>query len=435
MREKILLHILSFVFLVLPLKSFSSSTLEINELGFLSVNSAITPATYDYLKQNFTTLPKSTLIILKLNTPGGLVSTTKDIITMASREKRPFVVWITPEGASAASAGSIIASAAHFIFMSPGTNMGAATPVGLGDDIKESDGRKKAMNDLTALVRSLSVSRGRPSEPFQKMITEAESYTSHESLKLGIVDGVVSNQDEMLEKLKSKPISIDGVQTQIMVNSNVLSKIYEPTIGQRILEVIANPSTAYILFLIGVALIYFEMQAPGGYIAGTIGVCFLILAGIAFQVLPLDWGSMGLIVAGIFLLVLELYVVSYGLLGIAGVAAFVMGSLFLFHGDTGFISVQYNVIFSALAGVLITTGVLVWLLWKEKMKPKGGKDFFLPVGASGTILSRINDQEYQVKVRGEIWRAFSDERFQVNDTVHVSDVDANKLTIRIKRNS
>jgi len=435
MREKILLHIMAFVFLVLPLKVFSDSTLDINELGFLSVNSAITPATYDYLKHNFSSLPKSTLIVLKLNTPGGLVSTTKDIITMASREKRPFIVWITPEGASAASAGSIIASAAHFIFMSPGTNMGAATPVGLGDDIKETDGRKKAMNDLTALVRSLSVSRGRPSEPFEKMITDAESYTSNESLKLGIVDAIVSTQDDMLSKLNSKLINIDGEQTQLVINQNVLSKFYEPTIGQRILEVIANPSTAYILFLIGVALIYFEMQAPGGYIAGTFGVCFLILAGIAFQVLPLDWGSMGLIIAGIFLLVLELYVVSYGLLGIAGIAAFVMGSLFLFHGDTGFISVQYNVIFSALAGVLITSGLLIWFLWKEKKKIKTGQDFFLPVGASGIILSKISDQEYQVKVRGEIWRAFADERFQINDTVHVSEVDTNKLIIRIKRNS
>lgn len=432
MREKILLQILTFVFLVLPLKGSSATTLEINELGFLSVNSAITPATYDYLKQNFESLPEKTLIIIKLNTPGGLVTTTKDIITMAARKKRPFVVWITPEGASAASAGSIIASAAHFIFMSPGTNMGAATPVGLGEDIKESDGRKKAMNDLTAMVRSLSASRGRPTEPFEKMITDAESYTSIESLKLGIIDGVVSNQDEMLARLNSKTVIIDGVETQLKVN-NVLSKNYEPTIGQSILEVIANPSTAYVLFLIGVALIYFELQAPGGYIAGTLGVCLLILAGIAFQVLPLDWGSMGLILAGIFLLILELYVVSYGLLGLAGVAAFVMGSLFLFHGDTGYISVQYNVIFSALAGVFLTSALLVWFLWKEKKKHKDGNDFFLPTGATGTVLSKINEQEYQVKVRGEIWRAFADEKLQINDAVTVSEVDTNKLIIRIKR--
>src|SRR5690606_3649188 len=122
----------------------SSTPYSVSELSVITINSAITPATYDYLNQNFKKLPKSAVIILKINTPGGLITTTKDIITLFGREKRPVVAWITPEGASASSAGAIIASAAHFIFMSPGTNMGAATPVGLSEDIKEGDGRKKA---------------------------------------------------------------------------------------------------------------------------------------------------------------------------------------------------------------------------------------------------------------------------------------------------
>lgn len=432
MRERILLQILVLVFVVLPLRAVATAALEIKELGFLSVNSAITPATFDYLKYNFEKIPEDTLIILKLNTPGGLVSTTKDIITMAARKKRPMVVWITPEGASATSAGAIIASAAHFIFMSPGTNLGAATPVGLGDDIKESDGRKKAMNDLKALVRSLNISRGRPSEPFEKMITDAESYSSREALQLGIIDGVISNQEELLSILNGKTIKIEGVETKLVVKSP-LSKIYEPTAGQKILEVIANPSTAYILFLIAIALIYFELQAPGGYIAGTVGVCLLILSGIAFQVLPLDWGAMGLIVTGIFLLVLEIYVVSYGLLALAGVVAFVMGSLFLFHGEAGFISVQYNVIISALTGVFTASGLIVWYLLKEKKKLKSPNDFFLPIGAKGSVLRKINEYEYQVKVRGEIWNAHSTSSLMIDDQVVVTEVDSSKLTLKIQK--
>lgn len=433
MREKILLQILAVVFAVLPFRAFSAVTLEINEIAFLTVNSAITPATYDYLKQNFNSIPQTSLIVLKLNTPGGLVTTTKDIITMASRSKRPFVVWIMPEGASAASAGAIIASSAHYIFMSPGTNLGAATPVGLGEDIKESDGRKKALNDLKALVRSLSYSRGRPGEPFEKMITEAESFTASEALKLSIIDGVVTTQEDMIKILNDKTIILDGAETRVSIK-NPVSKNYDLTIGQKILEVIANPSTAYILFLIGVALIYFELQAPGGFISGTIGACFLILAGIAFQVLPLDWGSLGLIVAGVFLLVLEMYVVSYGLLAIAGIAAFVMGSLFLFHGDTGFISIQYNVMFSALFGVLVASGLIVWYLWKEKKNLKTDQDFFLPVGAKGSVLSKLNERDYQIKVRGEIWRAISYEPLNINDEVTISEVDAKTLTVKIEKN-
>lgn len=431
MRKSILLQFLVFVFAVLPWKCHSTP-IEIKEISLLSVNSAITPATFDYLKHNFDQLPESALIVVRLNTPGGLVTTTKDIITMAGHKKRPFVVWITPEGASAASAGAIIASAAHFIFMSPGTNMGAATPVGLGQDIPESDGRKKAMNDLTALVRSLSSSRGRPSEPFEKMITSADSFTASESKKLGIIDGIISGEKDMIPFLEGKTINLDGVERTLKVVDPQF-RIYEPTLGQKILEVIANPSTAYILFLIGVALIYFEFQAPGGFIAGSVGLCFLILAGIAFQVLPLDWGSMGLMLAGVFLLILEVFIVSYGILSIAGLIAFVMGSLFLFHGETGLISVHYHVILSSLAGVALAVGLLVWYLYKESTKQVAGTDFFLPERAKGLILTKSGSGDYQVKVKGEIWRATSEEELQVNQAVEVISVDAKKLVIKIKK--
>lgn len=431
MRARILLHFLFFVLAVLPLKGHSSS-IDIREINLLAVNSAITPATFDYLKQNFEKLPETSLIVLKLNTPGGLVSTTKDIITMIGTKKRPFVVWITPEGASAASAGAIIASAAHLIFMSPGTNIGAATPVGLGEDIAESDGRKKAMNDLTALVRSLSISRGRPSEPFERMITKAESYTATEAQKLGIIDGIISSERDMLKILENRKINLDGIERTIRLQDPVF-QVTEPSPGQKILEVLANPTTAYILFLIGVALIYFEFQAPGGFIAGSVGLCFLILAGIAFQVLPLDWGSMGLIIAGIFLLILELYIVSYGILSVAGIIAFVMGSLFLFHGEAGFISVHYYVIISSMAGIFAAIGLVVWLLYRDRKQQRVVDNFFLPTGARGRVLTKLGPLEYQVKVKGEIWHAFSDEELNLNAPVEVVSVDTVKLRIKIKK--
>lgn len=431
MRARILLHFLFFVLAVLPLKGHSSS-IDIREINLLAVNSAITPATFDYLKQNFEKLPETSLIVLKLNTPGGLVSTTKDIITMIGTKKRPFVVWITPEGASAASAGAIIASAAHLIFMSPGTNIGAATPVGLGEDIAESDGRKKAMNDLTALVRSLSISRGRPSEPFERMITKAESYTATEAQKLGIIDGIISSERDMLKILENRKINLDGIERTIRLQDPVF-QVTEPSPGQKILEVLANPTTAYILFLIGVALIYFEFQAPGGFIAGSVGLCFLILAGIAFQVLPLDWGSMGLIIAGIFLLILELYIVSYGILSVAGIIAFVMGSLFLFHGEAGFISVHYYVIISSMAGIFAAIGLVVWLLYRDRKQQRVVDNFFLPTGARGRVLTKLGPLEYQVKVKGEIWHAFSDEELNLNEPVEVVSVDTVKLRIKIKK--
>ncbi|WP_408095425.1 NfeD family protein [Peredibacter sp. HCB2-198] len=434
MRQRIILQFLVFVLGVLPLTGLCSDYV-VNEISLLSINSAITPASYDYLNQHFKALPKTSLIVLKMNTPGGLVTTTKDIITMFGREKRPVVVWITPEGASASSAGAIIASASHFLFMSPGSNIGAATPVGLGEDIKEGDGRQKAMNDLAALVRSLSTSRGRPSLPFEKMITEAESYTDAEAIKLGIINGVISNEQDLITYLDGKTLSLDGEVKTLKLSHNLQFKEYEATMGQKLLEVLANPSTAYFLFLIGVALIYFELQAPGGYVSGAFGVAFIILAAIAFQVLPLDWGSMGLIVLGIALLILEVFITSYGLLSVAGLAAFVVGSLFLFHGDSGYISVEYPVLLSTLAGVATAIGLIVWYLWNDKKKQKSPGDFFLPTGAKGFVLTRLSGDQYQVKVLGEIWNAEAQENIEIGDQVEVTSVDPKQLLIKIKKTS
>jgi membrane-bound serine protease (ClpP class) len=428
MRLGILLQTFALVFALFG--RVWGATYEVSEVSSLSISSAITPATYDYLEQKFKVLPKSALILIKLNTPGGLVTTTKEIITLFGKEERPIAVWITPQGASASSAGAIIASASHYIFMSPGTNMGAATPVGLGEDLKESDGKKKAMNDLKALVRSLSSSRGRPAEPFERMISDADSLTDKEALRAKIIDGVVSNPRDLLPLLR-KRITLDGNDTLIQISENVPFTEYGPTVGQKILEVLANPTTAYFLFLIGVALLYFELQAPGGFIAGSIGLCFLILAGIAFQVLPLDWGSMGLILVGIFLLVLEIFVPSYGILGIAGGISFLTGSLFLFHGDAGFISVSYPLILSGFAGVAFALGLILWYLWRDQKKQKK-QNFFLPLGVPGTVITK-NPGSYQVKVHGGIWNAKSSEELSVGDTVSVIEADPDKLVITIEK--
>jgi membrane-bound serine protease (ClpP class) len=431
MRLRNILQILVFVFVLLPWKLIAT-TIEIKEISLLSVNSAITPATYDYLKQTFYSLPKTGLIVLRLNTPGGLVSTTKDIITLVGRSKRPFVVWITPEGASAASAGAIIASAAHFIFMSPGTNIGAATPIGLGEDIKESDSRNKAMSDLAALVRSLSLTRNRPAIPFEKMITQASSYSAQEALNLNIINGIISHEDELVSYLNEKKINIDGIEHAILIKKPVF-KTYEPSTGQQILEVLANPSTAYILFLIGVALVYFEFQAPGGFILGSVGTFFLLVSAISFQILPLDWGSMGLILIGIFLLILELFVVSYGILSIAGLISFVMGSLFLFHDESGFISIEYSVIISSLVGTIFSVGLMVWYVFKDSKKQNLKENFFMPLGATGYILTKLNSNEYQVKVNGEIWNASSEEELNLHDAIEVIFVDQQHLSVKIKK--
>ena len=407
---------------------------DVKEIRVLSVKSAITPATLDYLSNHLGKSSENRLTIIKMNTPGGLVTTTKDIIALFAKGNHPVVVWVTPEGASAASAGAIIASGAHFIFMAPGTNIGAATPVGLGEDLKESDGRKKAMNDLTATVRSLSEVRGRPARPFEEMITEAKSFTDKEALNLRIIDGIVSDEGTLIKALQGKTWKNANTSMTLSIPESTPVKIVEPSFGQKILEVLTNPSTAYFLFLLGAALIYFELQAPGGFIAGSIGAAFLVLAAIAFQVLPLDWGAFGLMLVGVVCLILEMYVTSYGLLGIAGVSAFGLGSLFLFHGEEGFISIQYPVLVSTFLGVLVPMIFLTWYVLKDVRKKKSQSDFFVPLNAEGVVMGKAG-VHYQVKVRGEIWNARSDETLSEGDQVTVTEADDKQLILKIRKNT
>ena len=310
--------------------------------------------------------------------------------------------------------------------------MGAATPVGLGEDMKEGDGRKKSMNDLTATVRSLSEVRGRPPGPFEEMITEAKSFTDKEAFKLGIIDGIVSDEGALIKSLQGKNWRNGNITQTLSIPDSIPVKIVEPSFGQKILEVLTNPSTAYFLFLLGAALIYFELQAPGGYIAGSIGASFLVLAAIAFQVLPLDWGSFGLMLVGVVCLILEIYVTSYGLLAIAGLVAFALGSLFLFHGEEGFISIQYPVLASTFMGILVPMAFLTWYMLKDIRRKKVTTNFFVPLDSPGVVMSK-NGTNYQVKVRGEIWKAYSDDELLTGDAVSVIEADSKQLILKIRK--
>ena len=189
---KIFKLIAFYLFILSFSSSFAAEGYEVKQISVLEVNSSINPATYNYLKTELSKLSadKGDLAILKLDTPGGLVTTTKDIITLIGKLTVPFVVWVTPEGASATSAGAIIASSAHLLVMSEGTNIGAATPVGIGKDIEKSDGKAKAINDLVALVRSLSKARGRNPDRFAEMISKASSFDSQTALKEKVINGI-----------------------------------------------------------------------------------------------------------------------------------------------------------------------------------------------------------------------------------------------------
>ena len=430
----------SFLFCALCLFTTLASALDLHEthpykvkkLNYLEINASINPATYNYLEENFKKMSKqdNPIVIIKLNTPGGLVTTTKDILTLIGSAKFPVGIWVTPEGASATSAGAIMASAAHILVMSEGTNIGAATPITMGKDIEQKDAKAKAVNDLVALVRSLSKARGRSTDQFEKMISEAMSLDAREALEKKVIDRIINSHEELLEFLNGREIVVQGSKLKVEIESTVPVKKYKMDPGQLILNIFANPTTAYVLFIIGAALIYFELQAPGGIISGALGVVCLLLAGIGFQVLPLNLGAMGLIILSFLLFVLEIYITSFGILTLAGLASLLFGSLFLFRTDNSLIDLERSAIYAVVGSVALYVGFISWYFVKTYRKHK---DMFTQNHHEG-IITKVNENNlFQVKVNGEIWNAKSDENLNTGDHIEVTHQDDENLILTIKK--
>ncbi len=417
----------------MPLVQAQDHELVINKILKLQIDSSINPATFNYLESGFKKAHEisADALLITMNTPGGLVSTTKKILNLFGDSKIPVIVWVKPEGSSATSAGAIIASGSHALFMSEGTNIGAATPVTMGKDIdKQSDLRAKAVNDLVALVKSLSEARGRNAKAYGKMVSEAASYDSATALKEKLIDGIANTDKELFEKLDSKTIHILGKDLTLKLNNPVFVD-FAMDLGQSLLNTFANPNLAYILFLIGAALIYLELQAPGGFIAGGLGVVSLILAGIGFQVLPLNIGALGLIVVSFILFVMEIYITSYGILSIAGLGALISGSLFLYRSENGYIELSSTVIFSAVGAIVLFLGMIAYIFIKER--DNIGKEKFNDMsGKRAKVLSQDGDI-FQVKVGGEIWKAQSSKALEIGSEVEILGRDPKLMTLIIKK--
>lgn len=413
--------------LTISLLSFFSSAqaevLQVNKILSLQVQSAIGPATYNYLKVGFTKAQeqKSDLILVELNTPGGLVSTTKKILTLIGESHIPVTIWIRPEGASATSAGAIIASAAHILFMSDGTNIGAATPIQMSGDLQKGDLRNKAINDLKALVQSLALTRKRNAPLYGEMIEKSSSFEAKVALKKNLIDDIVNTHSELKKKLNNREIKILGKTARLKINEIEMTK-YEMDLGQKLLNILANPNTAYILFLIGAALFYLEFQAPGGFIAGSIGTLCLVLAAIGFQVLPLNFGALALIGLSFILFILEIYITSYGLITLAALGSFIAGSLFLYRTEDGYISISQNVIISATSAMVLFLLCIFFFIIKDHKNI--GRDHFNSLkGQHGKVVNYIEHDGdyfvYQVKVGGEIWSYRNIEELNIGDEIEV----------------
>jgi membrane-bound serine protease (ClpP class) len=392
---------------------------EINKILKFNIDSSINPATLNYLEHNIKKHSDADAYFIQMNTPGGLLSTTKEIMILLSSSEKPSIIWVGPSGASATSAGAIIASSSHLLYMSPGTNIGAATPISTQGDLKDkSDLRAKAINDIRALVRSQAELHGKNAKPFEDMITKAASFSAEESKKLKIIDGVEATFEDVLKSAEAKVIKLNGQDVELAISPRPTVTEAVMDIGQKLLNILSSPNLAYILFLAGAALLYVEFQAPGGFIAGSIGAVCLVLAGIGFQVLPLNMGALALICLGFVLFILEIYITSFGILSIAATACLIAGSMFLYRTDDSYLSVSFSVIMSVVAALLTFMGIVFFVFLKSR-KNVGAHKFNDDNLKFGEIVEILEPGKYMIKSHGEFWKSIGPQDLVIGDKVEV----------------
>ena len=371
------------------------------------VEDTIQPASQRFIERALATAEArgAALVVMELDTPGGLLDATRKITTAVSGCDVPVAVYVAPAGARAASAGFFILLAADVAAMAPGTNTGAAHPVGgQGENLPE-DVRDKATEDATAMIQAFAEQRQRNVELAIAAVRESASYTAEEALKTGLVDLMADDLDDLIEQVSGKEIRrFDGTTVVLDLAEPIIFDI-EPTFADRLFSVLANPNVVYLLMALGALGLYVEITHPGGILPGVVGVVGLVVGLYSISVLPVSWAGVALIFVALMLFLLEVKVSSYGLLTVGGLICFVLGSLMLFDAPIPDMRVSLGVV---LPTAIVLAGVTAFLLNRvlraHRAQPMTGEEGL--VGEVGTALSEINPTG-KVLVHGEYWDARS----------------------------
>lgn len=372
------------------------------------------------------------LILITMDTPGGVDDAMRDIIQRIIRSKIPVVVFVAPAGSRAASAGFFILLSADVAAMSPGTNTGAASPVfiGAGDTDTENTKtlRRKATSDAAAYIRSIVGQRGRNVALAEQAVTEAKAFSEKEALQNKLIDIVASSTDDLLKQLDGHTITrFDGTKTTLDLK-NVTRESHEMNRQQRFLSRLAQPDLVFILFLVGILGLYVEFNNPGLILPGVVGAVSLILALVAMQVLPINLIGVLLIVAALGFFILEAKYTSHGLLAVAGIVAMVVGAMMLIRSPfTGL-----RVSLSTALGVTLPFGILTIFLMRQVIKSFAWKQTTGAEALVGEIgeVTELIDGKGMVFVAGELWRAVAGEKIEQGSRVRVKKVDG--LTVEVE---
>lgn len=417
-------------FLVFCLLVCFQALADAKEIIVLTVNGIINPPHSEYVTKGIKKAHemKAEAVVIQLDTPGGLDTSMRSIVKEMMNSQIPVVAYVSPKGARAASAGAFITLAAHVAAMSPGTNIGAAHPVAIGEKMDKTIA-EKITNDAVAYIKSIAKQRGRNISWAEQAVRKSISSTETEALKLGVIDLIAEDLDSLIKQMNG--IKVKTAKGEVTLNTKTakLNKI-DMNFRERLLNFISDPNIAYILLMIGIYGIIFELSNPGAILPGVIGAISLILAFYSLQTLPINYAAAGLILLGILLFILELKFPSHGLLTLGGIICFILGSIMLFDIANPLFKLSLSVIIPVTVVTALFFGVMLRLAYKaHKRKPVTGIEEL--IGFKGVAKTDINSRSGMVILHGELWQAVSDEEIKKDEEVIVEEVIG--LTLKVRK--
>ncbi len=398
------------------------------EVYLLNASGPVNPGLVEFLVGGIEKAEKggAAAVIIALDTPGGLADSMREIVKSILASPVPVVVFVSPGGARAASAGVMITMAADVAAMATGTNIGAAHPVGLGGQEIGDQMADKVTNDMAAYSSSIAAKRGRNAEWVEKAVRESVSITESEALQKNVIDLVAEDLDDLLRQLEGREVPGKGRLSLAGARITVVQE----TFRTKVLRLISNPNIAYILLMIGMAGLFFELSHPGSIFPGVVGGIAIILAFFAFQTLPVNATGILLIILAVIFFVLELFITSYGLLSIAGIGSLLLGSLMLFEGDKAGVRLSWTVLLPTVALVSGFFIAVIGLVLKTHLsRPRTGAVGL--VGEIGVVKAALQPQG-KVFIHGELWHARSRTPLAVGARVRVVAVAVEGLVLEVE---
>ncbi|TAK55759.1 MAG: nodulation protein NfeD [Bacteroidetes bacterium] len=423
-------HALTIIFTVLILSGLGYANPP--QVHVITIDGAINPSSSDYIHESIQKAVQANAecLIIQLNTPGGLLKSTRVIVTDLLNSPIPVIVYVAPGGSQSASAGVFVTLAAHIAVMAPGTNIGAAHPVTVGEQM-DSIMSEKATNDAAAFIRTISEKRHRNIQWAEEAVRKSVSITETEALAKKVIDTIATSITDLLIKIDGKEVET-STGKHILKTRDASIETFEQSFAQKILNFLSDPNVAYILMMLGMYGLLFELYNPGSIFPGVIGFICIVLAFYSFHTLPVNYAGIALIIFSVVLFILEIKIISHGMLTIGGIVSLLLGSMMLIEPDSTleFVSISWEVIISS---VVCTAAFFLFVIGlgikAQRLKPTMGQEGL--VGEAGETITELTPNG-NVRVHGEIWSAVSlSGNLEQGTKVKVEEVHG--LTVKVRK--